>query len=446
MAKVTYEGLVKKLGKEEADKIWSTLKEIEQREEELQSPENDLTDDSIDQGMADLDEVKKKIGLDDLKETVEELAEKLHGSAEGKVPTDHEGIESESDWESNGEFLGKVARTALYSDRDPRLVWQKDVSEKQTTGHLEEGVGSYGGFLVPVEFRNQLLALALEQSVVRPRAFVIQMNTDTLEIPTVDDTSHASNVYGGVSGTWVGEAASFSLSNPKFGAVTLNPKKLTLFTYASNELLADNAVMLESVLMRMFSSALSYFEDTAFLTGSGSGQPLGISNAPCLVSTTRTTTGAVEWKDLTLMIGRMLSSSFARSVWVMSQEVLSHILDLESPAATAATAGGHLAYQPMNQGGKASIFPMTLFGRPVLVTEKVSQVGTAGDIYLADFSQYLVGDREGIVIEASVHHRFQNDQLTWRAKLRTDGQPWMSAALTPKNSGDTLSPFVRIAT
>jgi len=452
----TKEELIKIIGQEATDKLFAQKEEIEKKEEDVQSEDNDLSEDSKDLAMADLDDLKKRIGLDDLTSTVEELAEKLNAPDRSKVPDGVDGVEPDKLWDSNGAFLKAVADKTLLSKLDERLTWQKDVFankeerdgavavQKQTTGHLEEGVGSFGGFLVPVEFRDQLLMLALEQSVVRPRAFVIPMNTDALEIPTVDDTSHASNVFGGVTGTWIGEAASLSLSNPTFGSVTLNPKKLTLYTFASNELLADNAIGLEQLLMQMFSSALSYFEDTAFLAGTGSGQPLGVENSPCLISTTRTTASKVEYLDLTNMIGRMLPTSFARAVWIMSPAVLPEILDLESPAATAATAGGHLAYMPANQGAKSSIFPMTLFGRPVFVTEKIPTLGTAGDIKLCDFSQYLIGDRQSMVIEASIHNRFANDQLTWRAKLRTDGQPWMSAALTPKNSGDTLSPFVQL--
>ena len=67
---------------------------------------------------------------------------------------------------------------------------------------LNEGSGEAGGFLVPEEFRAELLSLALEEAVVRPRATVIPMASNTIKIPRIKDTSHASNVHGGVTANW----------------------------------------------------------------------------------------------------------------------------------------------------------------------------------------------------------------------------------------------------
>jgi len=61
-----------------------------------------------------------------------------------------------------------------------------------------------------------------------------------------------------------------------FGSVKLIAKKLTGYTYASDELLDDSAIGLEALLLKQFSSAIAWFEDLAFLRGTGVGQPHGI--------------------------------------------------------------------------------------------------------------------------------------------------------------------------
>ena len=44
----------------------------------------------------------------------------------------------------------------------------------------------------------------------------------------------------------------------------------------------------------MFGQALGYFEDVAFISGTGAGQPLGILNAPALVTVSKETGQAAD--------------------------------------------------------------------------------------------------------------------------------------------------------
>jgi HK97 family phage major capsid protein len=80
----------------------------------------------------------------------------------------------------------------------------------------------------------------------------------------------------------------------------------------------------------------------------------------------------------------------------------------------------------------------------LVVTEKCPAVGTKGDIILADFGHYLVGDRGGLRTDYSQHYKFQSDQMAYRVIKRVDGQPWLKQAITPRRGGATLSPFVAI--
>lgn len=408
---------------------------------EASKEQDKLTDDSLEILRSDVGEVQKELSV--LKELLKE-------------PVNNKNITPESDtevdlkkWPTMGHYLKALAKYAINNkDVDSRLVrsnFLDVVKAGPTAGHLEEDTDSYGGFLVPEEQRMEVMMLALENAIMRPNAFVIPMRSDTLKIPRVQDSSHASSVFGGVVAYWTEEAASLSETNPAFAQMVLRAHKLTGYTYCSNELLNDNAVGLETLLKRLFPDAITYYEDTAFLTGTGSGQPLGISGAGCLIAVSRNTASHFYFQDVVGMYARMLPSSLNRAIWIISPAVLPELLSMESPAAQAATAGGHLAWLPTSEGLKSNPLPMRLLGRPVYISEKISTLGTAGDVYFIDPSYYIIGDRQALEFEASTHYRFANDEITYRFKQRCDGQPWLSSTLTPKNSGNTLSPIVQLS-
>ena len=136
-----------------------------------------------------------------------------------------------------------------------------------------------GGFLIPEELRSDILQVALETAVVRPRATVIPMSSLRVPIPMIDDTSHSSSILGGVVGYWTEEAAGLTESQASFGRVVLDAKKLTAYAEVPNELLMD-APAFEGFFSGTFPKAISWFEDVAFLTGTGTGEPQGYINSP----------------------------------------------------------------------------------------------------------------------------------------------------------------------
>jgi hypothetical protein len=45
---------------------------------------------------------------------------------------------------------------------------------------------------------------------------------------------------------------------------------------------------------------------------------------------------------------------------------------------------------------------------------------------------------------SSTDWKFGNDQTAFRIIQRVDGRPWIKSAITPKNGGNSLSPFVEL--
>ena len=82
---------------------------------------------------------------------------------------------------------------------------------------------------------------------------------------------------------------------------------------------------------------------------------------------------------------------------------------------TQGTGGNFFAWmnptpnQQSNEGPLAQKMPAILAGLPIFWSEKTSAAGQTGDLILADFSKYLIGDRLAIQIEVSPHIRFCNE-------------------------------------
>lgn len=331
-------------------------------------------------------------------------------------------------------------RAIWYRNNEPDAMAIKDklIGIKNAFGST---VPADGGFLIPETLRSELLRVALESAIVRPRSRVIPMESLRVPLPTIDSTSNASSVHGGMIGYWTEEAGALTQSSATFGRVVLDAKKLTGYSEVPNELFQDSIVSFGAFLSQIFPEAIAWFEDVAFFSGTGAGEPLGFLNAPAAVSVTKETGQAastVVWENIVKAYARMLPSSMGRAVWIINNDAFP---ELATMALSVGTGGSAIW---LNSGAQGP--PMTILGRPVIFTEKAETVGTAGDINFVDLGYYLIGDRQAMSAETSPHYKFANDQTAFRIIERVDGRPWINSAITPRKGSNTLSPFVKVAT
>jgi HK97 family phage major capsid protein len=304
---------------------------------------------------------------------------------------------------------------------------------------LEEATGASGGYLVPREFVSQLMQVAVENSIVRPRAFVLPMSSKDASIPAIDyasDYAAGDTAFlGGMQMQWISEGASVPLTEPKFRKLNLVAHKMSGKVPVTNELLLDNAAGLEALLIRLFGFAVAYAEDYAFLAGDGVGKPQGILNAPATITTaTALTAAAPTVAQLTTMYKRLMPASRGTAVWIINTLLSDALLSINS------TGTNVLTYLPNLQG---RIEPR-LFGLPVIETEKVPSAFSTGGLLLADFQQYVIGSRQQIEIARSEHVNFDTDETVWRVTARVEGQPWLNAPVKiGSGANDTVSAFVK---
>jgi HK97 family phage major capsid protein len=304
-----------------------------------------------------------------------------------------------------------------------------------------EKVPSEGGFLVPEEFRSELLQLSLDGAVVRPRATIIPMGAPRIHIPMLDETSRVSSVFGGVVVYRTEEGAELTESSASFASVKLDVTKQTALSHVPNELIRDwgaFGAFMDATLPR----AMAFYEDLDYISGSGVGCPLGglhANNGALLVIDKETSQDAatVVWKNVLKMYGRMLPSSLGKAVWLASPDVF---VELATMALNVGTGGSAVW---LTDGTGAPV--LTLLGRPVIMSEKApGALGAQGDLSLVDWSMYLIGDYQNMTVDSSPHVKFTSDKTTYRAIARNDGRPWIQSPITPRNNSATLSAFVTL--
>ncbi len=227
--------------------------------------------------------------------------------------------------------------------------------------------------------------------------------------------------------------------------INLIAKKLGVIASATNELVADGTSYEEQLYVALV-NAVSWYLDNACLTGTGAGQPMGVLNDPALITVPKETSqvaGTIVFDNLKKMFARLHPASMSNAVWVANSTVIPQILGLiqhvENVAGSENVGGSRVPV--LREDGTGGFQILT---RPVLFTEKLPQVGAAGDIALVDFSQYSLGLRQEVVIQKSAHAGFAEDETYYRAILRGDGMGRWSGPMTPKN-GDTLSWCVTLA-
>jgi len=376
------------------------------------------------------------------------------GDLEAKMNADVEKKQNEFETKMESKFGELVTRLTnaipkvelKQEQKEEKNKYGKDLGEFMVKARhrdteikaLAESDGITGGYLVPPEFSSEILRVSLETSVVRTNgARTINMLKPELYIPALNMASNASgSMYGGMAAYWTEENEEKSESEPKFKQVKLKAKKLAGYTESSDELDDDSIVSMGSLLSEMFGEVIAFEEDYAFLSGNGVGKPLGITVSPAFITTSRTSGSLILTDDIINILARF-KGNLSRAKWLINQSTLPSICKLMDE-------NDNYIWHPGTAGSIASAIPGTLYGIPIVITEKAPLVAEQGGIMLVDFGFYLIGDRQGLAIDESMHYKFRNDKKCWRVVKRVDGQPWLDSPITPRK-GSTLSPFVGIA-
>jgi len=318
--------------------------------------------------------------------------------------------------------------------------------DKDAGDGLTIGADSEGGFLVPPEFSLMLLDAKLEAAVVRPRATKMQIGSDRIELPQLKNYDHSGNlVYGGILAYWKGENVQYTATKAEFEEIALNLNALTSMGFASHKIMRFSPISVGSFVLPKMAEAMAWKEDDGFINGTGAGMPLGLLKAPGIVSIAiesgqTLANGPIVAKNIDKMYAQLRMEKMASTIWIYNHPQLwPSLADLKRTVGTGGSAAGLVQFMGTTP-------TKVLYGMPLVDTEHTQAVGTAGDIILADLSQYLIADdRQGPEISSSIHLKYDYGQTAFRIISYSDGQPRWRSSFTRQNGTAKVSPVVTLA-
>ncbi len=345
-----------------------------------------------------------------------------------------------------GNFLQAVAHCAKGGAPDSRL----SMMPLAAASGLNTSVGSEGGFLVRTDFSTALLDRAMEESVLATRCTTIDVGdgSDGIELPYIDETSRVTGSrWGGVQVYRRAEADTVTATKPKLGMLEIRLEDLMGICYATDRALRD-ATSLGQIVQRAFASEFAFKVDDEIIRGSGAGQALGIMNSAALVSIAKETSqvaATIVAENVIKMRARLRPRSRRRAAWFINQDCESQlplmVVKVKNVAGSE-NVGGAPIYMPA--GGLSAAPYDRLMNLDVVPIEQCETLGTKGDIFLADFSEYLLIRKGAMETAESIHVRFLYGENTFRFTYRINGAPAWKTALTPYKGTNTQSPFLSL--
>lgn len=301
----------------------------------------------------------------------------------------------------------------------------------------------HGGFLVPEGMSPQFLTTGPETDLwnaIMARVTQVPMATPTVKFNARTDKDHSSSVSGGLTVSRRGESNAVSSSQMTLEQVKLEATGLFGLAYATEELLDRSAMSFAALLEAGFRDEFTSKGVQELLTGTGTGEPEGVQNAPCKIAVTKESMQTADTIDgINILKMRARVWNYGNAIWIANHDAYVELMQAHIESDN--NAGLIKVYQPSLQDDR----PDMLLGRPIFYSEYAETLGDEGDLYCVDFSQVLYGVMMGMQRAESVHVRFTNHERTFKFWIENDARSWWRSALTPKNSSTTLSPIVTLA-
>ena len=262
---------------------------------------------------------------------------------------------------------------------------------------------SAGGYLVPFQL-DPTVIITSDGSRNQIRQAARQV------IATGDVWNGVSS--GAVSWSWDAEGAEVSDDTTTFAQPTIPIYKAAGFVPISREALQDEANVAAEV-GRLLAFGKDTLENTAFATGAGTTEPIGIVTALSGAGTLTATIGTFALADVYTLDGTPASRYAGNGSWLMNRGVVNLIRQFD-------TAGGAGLLARLGEGQ-----PTQLLGRPLYEAEAMSSTISAGEFIavFGDFDNYVIADRIGVTVDFIPHlfHTTTNrpsGQSGWYASYR----------------------------
>lgn len=279
-----------------------------------------------------------------------------------------------------------------------------------------------GGYIsTPQQLVNRLIKKMDDLMFIRRFGTVISVtSSDSLGCPTIENDPADSDWTGEV--TSVGEDSTMS-----FGHRDLKTHLLSKEIKISMKLLRVSALPVENLIIDRLAYKIALPQEKAFLTGNGSGQPLGLFVASADgISTGRdyktgNSATAIAFDNLIGHKYNIKEQYGANARWLFSREAMGNIAKLKD-------GEGRYIWMVSPIAGQ----PDTLLGKPVHMSEWVPHVFTSG-LYVGmygDFSHYWIADGANFSVQRLNELNARNNKIGFIGRAECDGMPVLEEAFS----------------
>lgn len=270
-----------------------------------------------------------------------------------------------------------------------------------------EGTDNTGGYLVPIEYGDELISTINQYGIARKYCTIKKMTRDKMNFPTVSTDIIAYNPS---------EGAQITASNYVFGQVQLDTTKYACIVPITQELVQDSQYNLQSEVIKSSAIGFANKEDSLLIASLTS-----VTNSVTAGVISTALTGSVGYGKLVDVVATLEASNINylnNAVWLMSPTTKAAVRKL------ADTTG-----QPLiNVNGQVG-YSETLFGYPIVTSNLMptaSATSGKGAMYFGNLQNAYFGDRQTMDIymgrEGTVgsDNLLEKDMVAYRTTERVD--------------------------
>lgn len=362
-----------------------------------------------------------KDAIDQLRKPAGDFRVGAEGEAEGKGVENDPYADGAHSYFADVKAANKGAPGAAERLKTFATISDSDVRITEEGKAMSEGVAAQGGYLVRPQVERVITNAVESDNVLRGLCSKINITTNSIQLDQISLTTTAG---------WVAELA----VKPETTSMALASITANVFTVAglatiSNQLLADSNPSVDGLVTADLAKRIVAVEETGFLTGSGTNQPLGLLNTPGLGTQTVTSTdvsadGGLLDKILDA-IGQVQADHGNPTAIVMHPRTWTRIIKDKD------AEGSYVISPDLGVQGDRLGVSQTLWGTRVVLSNRIPTNLGAGTnesrVVVGDFSEALILDRQGITVDESPHVYFTSNQTVFRAEKRVG----FTAARTP---------------
>jgi len=383
---------------------------------------------------AAMKELRSVLGKADEVKTLLQMANQREGLADlirepaATVTTGREAAPGEGQVpDAQREAISRPAYKAameVYLRRDIGRMGPSDVKT------LSEGIDDAGGFLVPEDWRAELLKRTAARPSIRANARVIPTGRDSVRVPKV--IYSADYRYTSAARMkWVGETPATStvhrITDPVFGSELIPVHTVMASLPVTQDLLEDSVFTLDGYIQDILGEAFDLGEEEVFISGTGAGQPQGILNH-ALVDTASSDTNdgmKVVSGDAALLTADGLINLVMQvpeqydfnSRWYFNKR------SSESAIRKLKATTNEYLWPVTNQVGSLGPVDLELLGYPVTRTPFAPNVAAnAFPIIFGDMRAYTIVDRVGLSIQRLTEVYAETNIVVFLARKRVGGK------------------------